>query len=170
MPSERAARPATGVPNGKQLLDEVNVRLLTELQADPRQSMSELARRVGMSAPAVTERVGRLEAAGVIRGYRVDIDPAAIGLPVSAWVRVRPGPGPGQLGRIADMAARTPQITECYRITGEDCFLLRVYVPAVEDLENVLDRILPYGTTTSAVLVSTPVPVRPLPLPDVRNL
>lgn len=168
MPSVRSARPPIGIPNGKSLLDDVNIRLLTELQADPRQSMSELARRVGMSAPAVTERINRLETAGVIRGYRVDIDPAAIGLPVSAWVRVRPGPGPGQLPRIAEIAAKTPQISECYRITGEDCFLLRVFVPAVEDLESILDGILPYGTTTSAVLVATPVPARPLPLPIVR--
>src|SRR5690348_16932251 len=106
MPSSRTARPPDGVANGKSLLDEVNVRLLTELAADPRQSMSELARRVGMSAPAVTERVARLEAAGVIRGWRLDVDPAAIGLAVSAWVRIRPGPG--QLPRLAELAAATP--------------------------------------------------------------
>lgn len=164
MPSTRAARPAIGIANGRPLLDEVNLRLLAELQDDPRLSMSALARRVGMSPPAVTERIGRLEQAGVIRGYRVEIDPAAIGLPVSAWVRVRPGPG--QLNRVAEMAAATPQITECHRITGEDCFLMRVYVPAVQDLESVLDGILPYGSTTTAVLVATPVEPRSLPLPS----
>jgi Lrp/AsnC family leucine-responsive transcriptional regulator len=141
----------------------VNVRLLTELAADPRQSMSELARRVGMSAPAVTERVSRLEAAGVIRGWRLDVDPAAVGLPVSAWVRIRPGPG--QLPRLAELAAATPEVTECHRITGEDCFLMRVYVPRIDDLEAVLDRFLLYGQTTSSIIVSSPVPPRPVPLP-----
>ncbi|WP_163506281.1 Lrp/AsnC family transcriptional regulator [Fodinicola acaciae] len=162
MASTRAARPAIGIANGKPLLDEVNLRLLAELRDDPRLSMSELARRVGMSPPAVTERVGRLEQAGVIRGYRLEIDPAAIGLPVSAWVRVRPGPG--QLHRVAEVVRRTPQVTECHRITGDDCFLLHVFVAAVPDLEDVLDEIRQYGTTTTAVVVSTPVEPRPLPL------
>jgi Lrp/AsnC family leucine-responsive transcriptional regulator len=163
MPSSRTARPPDGVANSRSLLDEVNVRLLTELAADPRQSMSELGRRIGMSAPAVTERVCRLEAAGVIRGWRLDVDPAAVGRPVSAWVRIRPGPG--QLPRLAELAAATPEVTECHRITGEDCFLMRVHVPRIDDLEAVLDRFLLYGQTTSSIIVSSPVPPRPVPLP-----
>ncbi len=162
MPSPRTARPPDGVTNGKSLLDEVNVRLLAELAADPRQSMSELGRRVGMSAPAVTERVSRLEAAGVIRGWRLDVDPAAIGLAVSAWVRIRPGPG--QLPRLAELAEATPEVTECHRITGEDCFLMRVYVPRIDDLEAVLDRFLMHGQTTSSIVVTSPVPPRPVRL------
>src|SRR3954447_19683603 len=102
----------------KPALDDVNRRLLAELQDDPRQTMSALARKVGMSAPAVTERVQRLEQAGVITGYRVDIDPAALGLPVTAFARIRPGPG--QLPRIAAMARDMPEVSECHRITGED--------------------------------------------------
>lgn len=109
-----------------------------------------------MSAPAVTERVQRLEEAGVIRGYRLDIDPAAIGLPVSAWVRVRPGPG--QLTSIAKLAVDIPEVVECHRITGEDCFLLKVHVSAVDQLETVLDRFLLYGQTTSSIVQSSPVP------------
>jgi Lrp/AsnC family transcriptional regulator, leucine-responsive regulatory protein len=96
----------TYLADGKPLLDEVNRRLLAELDADPRAGAAELARRVGMSAPAVRERLTRLEESGVIRGYRLDVDPAALGLPVAAWVRVRPGPG--QLTRVAELAARTP--------------------------------------------------------------
>jgi hypothetical protein len=83
------------------------MRLLDALSGDPRATAAELGRRVGMSAPAVRERLTRLEQTGVIRGYRLDIDPAAIGLPVAAWVRIRPGPG--QLPKIAELAARTPQ-------------------------------------------------------------
>jgi Lrp/AsnC family leucine-responsive transcriptional regulator len=144
-------------------LDPVNVRILRVLADDPRTSMSALARRVGMSAPAVTERVQRLEEAGVIRGYRLDIDPAAVGLPVSAWVRVRPGPG--QLMKIAELAATMPEVVECHRITGDDCFLLKVYVAAVDRLETVLDHFLLYGQTTSSIVQSSPVAPRMVALP-----
>jgi Lrp/AsnC family leucine-responsive transcriptional regulator len=156
--SIRAPRPPSGLPDGKSLLDETNRRLLDALNEDPRASAAELGRRIGMSAPAVRERVARLEEAGVIRGYRLDVDPAAIGLPVSAWVRVRPGPG--QLPKIAELAARTPEVSECHRISGEDCFLLKVHVPAIDALEAVLDQFLLYGQTISSFIVSTPVAPR----------
>ncbi len=148
------------IQTGTSLLDDVNVRLLQILATDPRLGTSELARRVGMSAPAVRERIGRLERAGIIRGYRLDIDPAAIGLPVAAWVRIRPGPG--QLPKIAELAERTPEVTECHRISGDDCFLLKVHVPAVEALEAILDRFLMHGQTTSSFIVATPVAPRPV--------
>jgi len=150
--------PPNRFPDGRSLLDATNRRLLEELDEDPRASAAQLARRVGMSAPAVRERLARLEEASVIRGYRLDLDPAAVGLPVAAWVRVRPGPG--QLARIAELAARTPQVSECHRISGEDCFLLKVHVPALEALEAILDQFLQYGQTTSSFVVSTPVPPR----------
>jgi Lrp/AsnC family transcriptional regulator, leucine-responsive regulatory protein len=117
-----------------------------------------------MSSPAVTERVQRLEAGGIITGYRVDLDPRALGWPVAAFVRIRPGPG--QLTRIADLAQRTPEVVECHRITGEDCFLLKVYVAEIDKLEDVLDRFLMYGQTTSSIVQSSPVPPRALPLPE----
>jgi len=147
-----------GFPEGKALLDDTNTRLLDLLAADPRATAAELARRVGMPAPAVGERRARLEQAGVVRGSRRDVDPAALGLPVAAWVRIRPGPG--QLPRIADLAARTPQVSECHRVSGEDCFLLKVHVPAIEDLEAVLDQFLLHGQTHSSFVVATPVPPR----------
>lgn len=157
MPSIRAARPPDGVAESN--LDETNRSILAALVENPRLATAELARIVGMSAPAVRERVGRLERSGVIRGYRLDVDPAAIGLPVTAWVRIKPGPG--QLPKIADLARDTPQVSECHRISGEDCFLLKVHVPAVEDLEDVLDAFLLFGQTTSSFVVATPVPPRP---------
>jgi Lrp/AsnC family leucine-responsive transcriptional regulator len=141
----------------------VNLRLLAELRDNPRLSMSELARRVGLSAPAVTERVQRLEATGVIVGYRMDVDPAALGLPVTALVRIRPGPG--QLPKVAQAAVDTPQVVECHRITGEDCFYLKVHAPSIGAIEEVLDRFLLYGQTTTSIVVSTPVQPRPVPLP-----
>jgi Lrp/AsnC family transcriptional regulator, leucine-responsive regulatory protein len=148
-----------GLPDGRSLLDETNRRLLGVLCDEPRISTAELARRVGMSGPAVRERVTRLEEAGVIRGYRIDIDPAALGLPVTAWVRIRPGPG--QLPKIASLAQQTPEVSECHRISGDDCFLLKVHVSSIAALEEVLDRFLLHGQTTSSFVVSTPVPTRP---------
>lgn len=164
MSSMRAARPGIRFQNSNDLLDAVNVRLLAELRDDPRLSMSALARRVGMSAPAVTERVARLERAGVIRGYRLDVDPAAVGLPVAAWVRVRPGPG--QLPRLSELARATDAVVECHRVTGDDCFLMKVHVSAIDRLEEVLDEFLPYGQTTSSIIVSTPVQPRPVTPPS----
>lgn len=146
------------------LLDTVNRQLLRELAADPRITMSALARRVGMSAPAVSERIQRLQRAGVITGYRADISPAALGLPVTAFVRIRPSAG--QLQKIAQLADRTPEISECHRVSGEDCFLIKVHVAAIDDLERVLDQFLNYGQTITSIVVSTPVPPRTLPIAD----
>jgi Lrp/AsnC family transcriptional regulator, leucine-responsive regulatory protein len=143
-------------------LDPVNVRLLEALHEDPRLSMSELARRVGMSAPAVTERVQRLRRSGVISGFRMDVDPVALGMPVTAFVRVRPGPG--QLPKVAEAARDTPEVVECHRITGEDCFILKLHGSSIADLEATLDRFLMFGQTTTSIVVTTPVPPRPLPL------
>jgi Lrp/AsnC family leucine-responsive transcriptional regulator len=143
-------------------LDEVNLRLLSELQHDPRLSISKLARRVGMSSPAVAERIQRLESAGVISGYRMDVDPKALGLPVTAFARVRPAPG--QLPRCMEVASEIPQVVECYRITGEDCLLVKLHAESIEALEELLDLFLRYGQTSTSIVVSSPVPQRPLPL------
>jgi Lrp/AsnC family transcriptional regulator, leucine-responsive regulatory protein len=159
---QRRSEPVTN-GNLSPLLDALNVHILQALVDEPRLGIAALARRVGMSAPAVTERVQRLREAGVITGYRLDLDPKALGLPVAAYIRVRPGPG--QLGRIADLAQRTPQVVECHRITGEDCFLLKVHAAAVDQLEAILDRFLAYGQTTTSIVQSSPVPPRALPLP-----
>lgn len=92
----------------------------------------------------------------------MEIDPAALGLPVTAIARVRPGPG--QLGRIAELAASTPDVTECRRVTGEDCFLLTVHAATVESLSDVLDKLQLHGQTVTSLVVSTPVPLRNLPV------
>ncbi|MGO9411177.1 MAG: Lrp/AsnC family transcriptional regulator [Spirochaetia bacterium] len=144
-------------------LDAVNVRILGELHREPRLSMTELGRRVGLSSPSVTERVRRMEETGVIRGYHLDIDPAALGLPVSAYIRIRPNPG--QLPKIAELTRQIPQVVECHRVTGEDCFILKVHIPAINQLDRLLDIFLAHGSTTTTIIQSSPVPLRPPPLP-----
>ena len=146
------------------IADSVNIRILKELRDDPRLTMTELGRRVGLSSPAITERVRRLEERGVIRGYRIDIDPAALGLSIAAYVRIRPNPG--QLPKIAELARSIREIVECHRVTGEDCFVLKVYLPSLDQLDRILDTFLAHGTTTTSLIQSSPVPLRPPPLPE----
>ncbi|TAM57838.1 Lrp/AsnC family transcriptional regulator [bacterium] len=150
---------------GPQPLDSVNLRVLKHLLADPRVTMSELGRRIGMSAPAVTERVQRLLEAGVIAGFATELNPKALGRPIAAYIRIRPVAR--QLAKVAEVARRSPEVVECHRITGEDCFLVKVYVGAVEDLEELIDRFLPYGQTTTSIVQSSPVPRRAPPLPEL---
>ncbi len=141
-----------------QNLDATDVELLEELQADARVSLAELGRRIGMSAPAVAERMRRLEDAGVITGYHADIDPRALGFDLGAVIRVRPHAR--QIPKVAQIARDTPEVVECQRITGDDCFFMRLHVRDVEHLEEVLDRFTPFGQTTTSIVQSAPVPAR----------
>lgn len=143
-------------------LDQIDRRIVEELQIDGRLRTAELARRVNLSAPAVAERVQRLERDGVIVGYRAEVDPRAIGYQFAAVIRVRPASG--QLHRIPDVAAQSPEVVECHRITGEDCFFLKVHLRSIDDLEELLDRFTPYGQTTTSIVHSSPVRSRPLPV------
>jgi Lrp/AsnC family leucine-responsive transcriptional regulator len=158
----RKARTRDALTYESNLLDEINLRILGELASDGRLGLAELGRRIGMSAPAVAERVQRLERAGVIAGYRAELDPAALGFPVSAVVRIRPSPG--QLQRIPEIARETPEVSECHRITGEDCYLLWLHLRSIDELEDVLDRFTPHGLTTTSIVHSSPVPRRGPPL------
>jgi Lrp/AsnC family transcriptional regulator, leucine-responsive regulatory protein len=144
------------------VLDDTDRRIVAEVQADGRVTMAELGRRVGLSAPAVTERLQRLEQRGVIRGYHADVDPRALGLSLGAVVRIRPSPG--QLQNVAEAAVATPEVVECTRITGEDCYIMRANVRDVEHLEEVIDRFAVLGQTTTSIVQSSPVPPRGLAL------
>jgi len=150
------------VATNRRDIDATDRRLLGELQADARLSLAELGRRVGLSAPAVADRLARLEGDGVIRGYRADVDPRALGYALSVVLRIRPAPR--ELHQVAELARSTPEVTECHRMTGEDCYLVRLHVRDVEHLEAVIDLFAVYGQTTTSVLQSSPVPVRGLAL------
>jgi Lrp/AsnC family transcriptional regulator, leucine-responsive regulatory protein len=146
------------MPNDARQIDAVHLRILRELQRDGRLSVAELGRRVGLSSPAVAERLQRLERDGVITGYRAEVDPRALGLTLSAVIRIRPAPG--QLENVAELAKRTPEVVECRRITGEDCYIATAHVRDVEHLEEVIDHFVALGQTTTSIVQSSPVPRR----------
>jgi Lrp/AsnC family leucine-responsive transcriptional regulator len=143
-------------------LDATNRRLLAELQADARLSLAELGRRVGLSSPAVAERLQRLEDDEVILGYHARLNPRAVGFALSAVIRIRPAPR--ELHEVAALARSTPEVVECRRITGDDCYIMLAHVRSVEHLEEVIDRFAAYGQTTTSIVQSAPVPPRGLEL------
>ncbi|HSQ37773.1 MAG TPA: Lrp/AsnC family transcriptional regulator [Acidimicrobiia bacterium] len=143
-------------------LDDIDWALLDELQRDGRSGFRQLGRRVGLSAPAVTARVRRLEAAGVITGYRAVLDPGALGLPVLAFVRVSGAGGVDADAEFMAAAGGIPEIREVHRVTGAETYLMRVQVKTVQDLERVLRPLWRYGDTVTGVVMSIPIADRPL--------
>lgn len=143
-------------------LDAVNLRLLAELQANARLSLAELGRRVGLSSPAVAERLQRLEQEGVILGYHARLDPRKLGMTLTAVIRAQPAPR--QLHKVGELAQRTPEVVNCRRITGEDCYIMTAHVRDVGHLEEVIDRFAAYGQTTTSIVQSAPVSDRGLML------
>ena len=148
-------------PMKELVLDATDRQIIGELAREGRISFAELGRRVSLSSPAVTERVRRLEQTGVITGYRAEVDPRALGYALTAIVRVKPAVR--QLSKIAELAADIPQIEECLRITGEDCFYMKLHLASIEELPSVLDRFLLYGETTTSIVNAVPVPRRDPP-------
>jgi Lrp/AsnC family transcriptional regulator, leucine-responsive regulatory protein len=140
------------------LLDETNRAILAELQEDARLSFAELGRRVGLSSPAVAERVQRLERERVITGYHAEVDPRAVGFGLAVVIRVRPAPR--QIPKVAELARDTPEVVECHRITGDDCYIMKAHVESVEHLEEIIDRFVIFGQTTTSLVQSAPVPRR----------
>lgn len=143
-------------------LDGIDRRLLEMLAANARVTTALLARQVGMSAPSVADRVRRLEEAGILRGYTVDIDPVALGYPLTAIVRIRPLPG--QLQKVEKLIASIGEFVECDKVTGDDCFIARLLLKSITQLDVVLDRINEYAQTNTAIVKSSPVRRRLPPL------
>jgi len=146
------------------VLDDTDRLIIGVLSAEGRISFAELGRRASLSAPAVTERVRRLEDTGVITGYRAEIDPRALGYALTAIVRVKPAVR--QLSKVAELAAEIPEVEECLRITGEDCFYVKLHLRSIEELPGVLDRFLLYGEPTTSIVNATPVARRDPPFAD----
>jgi Lrp/AsnC family transcriptional regulator, leucine-responsive regulatory protein len=139
-------------------IDQTNRQILEELQGDARLTLAELGRRVGLSSPAIADRVDRLERDGVIAAYRADVDPRALGFALTTVIRIRPAPR--QIPKVAELARQTPEVVECHRITGEDCFFMKAHVRDVAHLEEIIDRFVAYGQTTTSIVQSSPVPGR----------
>jgi Lrp/AsnC family transcriptional regulator, leucine-responsive regulatory protein len=143
-------------------MDDIDRRIVAEMQAAPRLRVAELARRIGLSGPAVADRLRRLEESGTL-SYRTEVNPRALGYTICAIVRI--SPTGGGLRLIPGIAHEVPNVTECYRITGEDCYLIKVWLGSIDDLEPVLDLFTPHGRTITSIVHSAPVPTRPLPIP-----
>ena len=137
----------------EKLLDPLGWKLLIELQTDARVSFAELGRRVGLSTPAVAERVRRMEDEGIIRAYRAEIDPSSVGLPITAFIRM--SIVGNVLAKLTERVHAMPEIVECHRGTGEDSFILKVNVVSVEQLKDVIDRLTPFGTTSTSLVLSS---------------
>lgn len=137
------------------VIDDIDRKVLKELQQDARVSYAELGRRVGLTTPAVIERVRKLEDAGVIVGYRAEIDPAKVGLPITAFVRM--SISGVDYSHIIEVAEQSNEVLECHRGTGGDSFIIKVAVSSVEHLQQIIDKLTPYGITTTAIVLSSPV-------------
>jgi Lrp/AsnC family transcriptional regulator, leucine-responsive regulatory protein len=153
-------RPNTPPPPAT--LDDIDRALLAALAEDGRAAISELARRVGLSAPSTSERLRRLQSQGVIGGFTVQIDPRALGYTLQAIVRVKPLPG--QLHLVEEVIRRIPEFVECDKVTGDDCFIARLYLHSIEQLDQILAKVTERAETSTAIVKSTPVARRLPPL------
>ncbi|MDR7221349.1 Lrp/AsnC family transcriptional regulator [Aminobacter aminovorans] len=144
------------------MLDDIDRRMVEVLVEDARVSLKELAQRVGLSSPSASERLKRLEERGVIRGFTVDVDPVALGYTLQAIVRIRPLPG--KLHVVQDLIQQIPQFSECDKVTGDDCFVGRLHIRSIDELDTILDRIADKAETSSAIVKAQPVKRRLPPL------
>ena len=144
-----------------QKIDNFDQKILQLLQQDARISHAEVGRRVHLSQPAVSERIKRLEVAGVIRGYRADINPKALGYQITAMIRIST-----QQGRpYAEFVAHCPEIIDCYTVTGEDGAVMRVLATDVEHLQRVINELNAFGSTATAIVLTTHVAGKPILVP-----
>ena len=133
------------------ILDPTDIAIVETLQDDGRISVSELGRKVGLSQPATSERLKRLEERGIVKAYRAVVDPASVGLNMMAIVRLRTTHE--HIKACLKQFAEMPEIIEVLRLTGEDCFHLKVIVPSPAELESIVDAIARYGSVTTAIVL-----------------
>jgi Lrp/AsnC family transcriptional regulator, leucine-responsive regulatory protein len=136
-------------------MDDIDRKILEQLQLDARVSYAELGRRVGLTTPAVIERVRKLEDAGIITGYRAEVDTSKVGFPITAFIRM--SITGVDYSHIIEVAKESREILECHRGTGGDSFIMKLAIRSVEHLQEVIDRLTPYGITTTTIVLSSPV-------------
>ncbi len=144
------------------MVDEIDQKIIEALADNARLSIKELAQQIGLSSPSASERLRRLEERGVIAGFTIDLDLRAVGYPLQAIVRIRPLPG--KLHIVQRLIEDIPQITECDKVTGDDCFVARLQMRSIEQLDEILDRIADKAETSTAIVKAQPVKRRLPPL------
>ena len=144
--------------NASRMLDDTDWRIIAELEADARQPFSSLGRKIGLSQSATADRIKSLESAGIIRGYRVDIDREKLGYPITAIISIN-SHGEKCHGLQRNIA-KLPEVIECHRVTGEGSYILRAALQDVSALEALIDRLLAFGSPTTSIVLSTPLPAR----------
>lgn len=150
----------------KKLLDDVGWQILIALQSDGRISVAELGRAIGMSPPAVAERIRRLEEAGLITGYRATVSAAAVGLPVAAFIRLQT---PSQQYPVLTARLRQmPEVLECHHLAGPDSFIIKVAATSPGHLERVIGQLSQFGPTNTSIVLSSPFETRPISRPAVE--
>lgn len=140
------------------MIDAIDWKILKELQINARISFAELGRRVALTTPAVIERIRKLEDASVITGYRVEIDTAKVGLPITAFIRM--SITGVDYSHIIEVVSLSSEVLECHRGTGNDSFIMKVAVADVGHLQTLIDKLTPYGITTTSIVLSSPVKSR----------
>ena len=139
-------------------MDKIDRKILDSLTADGRLSMSELAKVIGMSAPSVAERVRHLESRGVITGFTIEVNNAALGFALEALVRIKPRPG--SLHIVEQMILNETRFTSCDKVTGEDCFVTRLALKAINELDVILDPFHEKAETNTSIVKSSPISKR----------
>ena len=140
------------------MLDQIDWKILKELQEDARTSFAELGRRIGLTTPAIIERVRKLEDAKIITGYRAEIDTTKVGLPITAFIRM--SITGVDYSHIIEVVNESNEVLECHRGTGGDSFIMKVAVADVEHLQTLIDKLVPFGITTTSIVLSSPVKSR----------
>lgn len=144
------------------MIDEIDQALISALMEDSRRSLKALAQISGLSSPSVAERLRRLEDRGVLKAYTVEVDPKLLGYQLQAIVRIRPLPG--KLQEVERQIQSIAQFTECDKVTGDDCFIARLHVRSMEQLDTLLDHLNTYAETNTAIVKKTPVKRRLPPM------
>jgi Lrp/AsnC family leucine-responsive transcriptional regulator len=145
------------------LLDKLDRQIIAMLASDARISVKDLANRVNLSSPSTSERLKRLEERGVIRAFTIEVDPQALGYTLQAIVRVRPMPG--KLHIVQKLIEEIPEFTECDKVTGDDCFVCRLHLRSIAELDGILDRVAESAETSTSIVKAQPVKRRLPPLP-----